>query len=486
MKTPTFTEPDQDLQFLASPNALYDYGHLFHFAEKLADAAREMQISQDHPLLICTESSDELVFLIAACYLLNLPFISVHPDIPEDDWNHITTTLNPAALFATSEVPSSSDIPLLSADAQWLSDTSAWNSVLFTLQKPDSVAGFFLTSGTTSRPKIVPVKRRQILFAAGASSQNFKPSKNRYWLLCLPLNHIGGISIILRSLLYNSAVYRIQQFDANEVRTFLSENRLFEAASLVPTMLIRLIEDPLFQVHRKVKALLLGGGPIGLELINRSVTRGIPIVTSYGMTETCAQIAANPMLNPSGIYTPKSSVGRIFSPNEVQIRDDSGKVVSQNEHGQIWLRGPQIFDGYAGETSAGFFDSDGWFNTGDYGHLNRNRQLFIENRRTDIVVTGGENVNVTRVEQILNLHSDVAESAVFGVPDAEWGQRLVAFVVTPDNDPGETTLKKHLKTSLRGFQVPKEIFRIDKLPKTSLGKLKRGALQGIYKKYKGR
>ena len=134
------------------------------------------------------------------------------------------------------------------------------------LPEPESIDdsqifGYFFTSGTTSKPKIVPLKRRQIKAAAKASAQNFKPDPNHFWLLCLPLNHIGGISIIIRSVIYDTAIYRLGNFHEEMVKEFLGENKRFQAASLVPTMLKRLLDDPLFKTHREFKSILLGGGP---------------------------------------------------------------------------------------------------------------------------------------------------------------------------------------------------------------------------------
>jgi o-succinylbenzoate---CoA ligase len=246
-------------------------------------------------------------------------------------------------------------------------------------------------------------------------------------------------------------------------------------------MLIRVLEDPLFQVHSGFKAILLGGGPISLDLINKSVTRGIPVVSSYGMTESCAQIAANAMLNPSGTYPPKASAGTVFPPNQIQIRDENGKIQPPLEQGQIWLKGPQIFDGYlVNELNKDVFDEEGWFNTGDFGHLNRNNQLFIENRRSDLIITGGENVNPLKVETALNELPHVVESAVIGIPDPKWGQRIVAFIIPGDHSFKEDQIRNDLQKKLQGFQIPKEFIEVSELPKSSIGKIKKVDLIRLY------
>ncbi|PWN06947.1 AMP-binding protein [Rhodohalobacter mucosus] len=482
---PEYHPPDPDLHFMASEHRIYDYTHLFHFALRLRERLADVEVSEKRPVLLFADSSDRLVFSIASLFLLNIPYLVLRRDMPSKDLDRVLEHIKPACILETGDSASTLSgthgLDVVQTETTWMEREAYWTPEKFTLADPGDIAGYFLTSGTTGSPKIVPLKRRQVLFAAFASESNVKPSPNAYWLLCLPLNHIGGISIIYRTLLYHSALFRMDRFDADAVRTFLSENPLFEAASLVPTMLMRLMEDHLFTTHADFKAILLGGGRIPPAFIDAAVTRGIPVVSSYGMTETCAQIAANPILRPSGTYYPKSSVGDIFPPNQIEIRNEEGKVLPAIEEGVIWLIGPQVFDGYTDESlNAGVFDDDGWFCTGDYGHLNRYKQLFIGSRRTDLIVTGGENVNPFYVESVLNGLKGVAESAVIGVPDPEWGQRVIAMVTGDKELTDPASLKKELGRKLYDFQVPKEIHIVKELPKTDLGKIKRSELQGIY------
>ena len=239
----------------------------------------------------------------------------------------------------------------------------------------------------------------------------------------------------------------------------------------------------MFQLHLDFKALLLGGGPITQELIERSLERGIPIVSSYGMTETCAQIAANPMLQAKGFYTPKKSVGTVFKPNEsTDQRSRIRRSGAPNESGEIWLKGPQVIDEYANpELTARSFDDDGWFKTGDIGHANRKGQLFLKNRRSDRIITGGENVDPLEIESALTHINGIAEAAVTGIPDAEWGQKVVAAVVLSDSKTIDLPSVIHsLKKQLSGYKIPKEFKVVDKLPKSTLGKIRRVELLKLF------
>jgi O-succinylbenzoic acid--CoA ligase len=275
----------------------------------------------------------------------------------------------------------------------------------------------------------------------------------------------------------------MKSFHPKMIMTFLNENKLFQAASLVPTMLRRLIEKPNFYTHNNFKAILLGGGPIDVGLVEKCRAKGIPLVPSYGMTETCAQIAANPILKPSGTYAPLKSAGTLFKHNAIQIRDEENKSVGINISGEIWLKGPQVFDGYLNKDNAEYFDSGGWFNTGDFGYLNAKNQLFIESRRSDLIVTGGENVSPFEVESELKKINSISEAAVIGLPDKEWGQKVVAVVVAKTEQSIDSEkIQQELKERITSFKVPKQIIQADSLPKTRTGKIVREKLPKLFEK----
>ncbi|MEX0894272.1 MAG: AMP-binding protein, partial [Balneolaceae bacterium] len=458
---PSYSLPHPELNFLASENRIYDYKNLYAFCNWFAGKLKKYTIDEEHPLALFSHSSDELVFTISACWLLRIPFIPISPKMSHPELQQLLEEIeSPVAVKDAKTRSRLRRIPGFTIPSKQLNREAEADPLLFSNRYPKKILGYFQTSGSTGTPKIVPILRRQVLFAAKSSAENFKPDENRYWLLCLPLNHVGGISIILRCLLYHAAIYRMSGYEAGKVAGYLSENKLFQVASLVPTMLKRLLQNTAFHVHGEFKAILLGGGPIHSILIEEAVKRGIPIVTSYGMTETFAQIVANPMLKPSGMYLPKSSVGKIFKPNEIQVRNDRGEVLPANEPGLIWLRGPQVFNGYLRQELTGkAFDKDRWFKTGDIGKLNRFQHLFIETRRTDLIITGGENVNPYEVEEALEKLEGIHEAAVIGIEDEEWGQRLVAFIhpsEPPDEDDDLNTekIRASLKKSLSGFKVP--------------------------------
>ncbi|MDZ7718947.1 MAG: AMP-binding protein [Balneolaceae bacterium] len=483
---PTFDLPKQNLTFLSTETENFTYKNLYQFCKRIQAQFKNIKPGAKEPLLIVADSSIETVFLIAASFLLKIPILPIHPETSTYEIESVLDQVKPSAVYMNknNSFELLNEYPQLELPEEAFRFDEQYESIELILDQPEQIAGYFLTSGSTGIPKIVPVKRRQVLFAASSSAQNFKPGNNKYWLLCLPLNHVGGINVIYRSVLYHSAIYLVASFEKEKIRELLQDKESFEVASMVPTMLVQLMEDSFFRVHFNFKAILLGGGPISMDLINRSLTRGLPIVCSYGMTETCAQIAANPMLRSGGMYIPKKSVGPVFEPNEIEIRNDKNVTVLYNESGHIWLKGPQIFDGYIEESiNQNYFDDEGWFYTGDYGHTNRKGQLFIENRRTDLILTGGENVNPVEVEEILNSFSSIQESAVVGIPDKKWGQKVTAFLVLKENSEelNKQEIEKGLRDSLRSYKMPKEFIIISKLPRTATQKIKRAELIRLYK-----
>jgi len=488
---PDFSAPrDSDL-FLGSSYGLHSYEDLQRFERFFLQFLYDFDHDFEKPVGFLANSTDTLVFAIAACWNLGLPIVPLDPKASQKELQTQIEAINPGLIFSSKELQAkiqhSNQVDIMQLDLS----RSLQIDVKLGYQAehynpstaPEDIFGYFFTSGTSGTPKIVPLKRRQMYFAAEASAQNFKPRLNHFWLLCLPLNHIGGISIILRSILYGSAIFRMKSFHPRMITTFLKENKLFQAASLVPTMLKRLLEISGFYVHNNFKAILLGGGPIDPDLIEECRNKGIPLVPSYGMTETCAQIAANPILKPSGKYGPMRSVGSIFSPNQIQIRDERQKLVGINNSGEIWLKGPQIFDGYLNQDNIQYFDEEGWFKTGDFGHLNANNQLFIESRRSDLIITGGENVSPFEVEAELEKIDPITEAAVIGLPDTQWGQKVVAVVVAKTNKTINTEkIQQELKKRITTFKVPKQIIQAENLPRTRTGKIVRSELSKYFEK----
>jgi o-succinylbenzoate---CoA ligase len=314
---------------------------------------------------------------------------------------------------------------------------------------PDEPHTLIYTSGTTGRPKAVALTYRNHEASAAASAWNLGVAPDDRWLCVLPLFHVGGLAILLRSAIYGTAAVLHERFDSEAVASTLAAGEA-SLVSLVPTMLRRLLGAG-FERAPALRAALVGGGPVPLDLLEWAAARKLPVVATYGMTETASQIAT---LAPEEAVRKRGTAGRPLPGVEVKTAGD----------GEILVRGPMV--------APGSIADDGWLHTGDRGSLDEEGYLHVEGRLDDVIVTGGENVAAREVEEALLTHPAVSDAAAIGVSDAEWGEAITAFVVL-SHPAQKDDLLAHCRERLAPFKVPKAIRPVDHLPRTATGKLLR-------------
>ncbi|HEY1597668.1 MAG TPA: o-succinylbenzoate--CoA ligase [Thermoleophilaceae bacterium] len=325
---------------------------------------------------------------------------------------------------------------------------------LRTRVEPDAEHSVIYTSGTTGTPTAVSLTHRNHTASALASAWNLGVDPEDRWLCVLPLFHVGGLAILLRSAIYGTAAVVHEGFDAGRVARALGAGEI-TVASLVPTMLRRLVEAGL-ETAPALRAVLLGGGPVPRDLLEWSTERGLPVLQTYGMTQTSSQIAT---LTASEAVQKTGSAGRPLPGVELSISDE----------GEILVRGEMV--------SPGALDpGDGRLHTGDRGRLDTEGFLWVEGRLTDVIVTGGENVACAEVERALEEHPAVVEAAVAGTPDREWGELVTAYVVLDGGELDEQALIAHCRERLAGYKVPRVLHVVDALPRNAAGKLLRREL----------
>ena len=309
---------------------------------------------------------------------------------------------------------------------------------------PAAVHTVLFTSGTTGEPKAVELTVGNQDAAAAASAAGIGSDSDDRWLCVLPLFHIAGLAILVRCARAGTTAVIQDGFDAERALDALSGVSL---VSLVATQLTRL-RDAGLEGPGGLRALLLGGGPIPSELLAWATERGIPARCTYGMTETCSQIV-------------------VTEPGELAGEPLPGAEIEIAARGQILVSGPLV--------ASGTLSPDGRLHTGDLGWFDRHGRLHVEGRLTDVIVTGGENVAPPAVEAVLSAHPSVADAAVTGLPDPEWGEAVTAFVVerAPVSD---YELLGFCRERLAGYQVPKKVIRVDALPRGAGGKLLRDRL----------
>jgi O-succinylbenzoic acid--CoA ligase len=339
----------------------------------------------------------------------------------------------------------------------------------------DATLAVLFTSGTSGRAKGACLSWGNFLGSARGADECLGPVVGERWLAALPLYHVGGLSILTRSVLFGGPVRLQERFDPATISDELDTGTV-AAVSLVPTMLSRLLE------HRGarpapegLKLVLLGGAAASPRLLRRAQEAGWPVRATYGLTEATSQVATA----DAGIGDDEPAL-RPLPCVEVRIACDASDA-SAREAGEILLRGATVMQGYthdADATQAAV--RDGWLHTGDIGYLEEGGGLRVLDRRDDLIVSGGENVYPAQVEAVLAGHPDVTEAGVAGVADGDLGARVVAWVVRRDGSGTEgADLDAFCRDHLAGYQCPREFRFVKTLPRNAAGKLLRRRLQEL-------
>ena len=341
----------------------------------------------------------------------------------------------------------------------------------------DDLLAIIYTSGTTGRPKGAMLTVGNFWWSAMGSALNLGVLPNDRWLACMPLFHVGGLSILLRAAIYGITAEVHDGFDERLVNDAI-DNEGVTIVSVVATMLQRMLAERGGRGYpATLRCVLLGGGPAPRALLERCAAQSIPVMQTYGLTETASQVAT---LVPDDALRKLGSAGRPLYPSEVRIAPRDGGASSDGT-GEILVRGPTVMAGYAGrpEESARTI-VDGWLHTGDVGRLDDEGFLYVLDRRDDLIISGGENVYPAEVESALLAHPSVVEAGVVGAPDEQWGQRVVAVVRLAEGaapHPSVDELRDHCRMQLASYKVPSEVRVVgEPLPRTASGKLKRGEL----------
>ena len=374
---------------------------------------------------------------MARLVALDMPASQIFVDQVQRAWSN-----GDAVLPIDQRLPPAGKKLLLDAMApSEVIDASATSSSLPNgrpLQEGDALV--IASSGSTGSPKGIIHTHSSLLAGAQASASRLQLTTNDHWLVCIPVSHVGGFSVITRALHTGAALTLHPTFDATAVQEASTHG--VTHTSLVATALAR-IDTSLF------RTILLGGS---------SAPNNLPsnVITTYGMTETGGGVVYNGM--------PLDNV--------------EAKIVE----GEIHLRCPMLMRAYRDDQA--MIPNDGWYSTGDMGAINDRGTVSVYGRKTDMIITGGENVWPSVVENCLASHPTVDEVVVRSAPDATWGQRVVAYVVLNDSlDASDATLlsnlREHVKQTLPAFCAPQQVIVLTQIPRTSLGKVDLQALQII-------
>jgi len=349
---------------------------------------------------------------------------------------------------------------------------------------PDEIAILLFTSGTTGVPKAAVLRHKHMVSYILGSVEFMAAAPEDAALVSVPPYHVAGTAAVLSSLYAGRRIVQLPGFAA-EAWLKTADEAGVTHAFVVPTMLARIVaamEEKGLPAPSALRSLAYGGGKMPLPVIERAMGHfpDVAFTNAYGLTETSSTIAVlgpaeHRAAHASADEAARRRLGSAGLPLpgvEVEIRDEDGKAVAAGQRGEIFVRGEQVSGEYLGRGSQ--LVAGGWFPTHDGGYLDEEGYLFVEGRIDDVIVRGGENLSPGEIEDVLHAHPAVADCAVVGIPDEQWGEAVAAAVVLKDGAQADTAeLQAWVKQHLRSSRVPEQIRFDSELPYNETGKLLR-------------
>ena len=431
----------------------------------VVNVATRLQTLSDTRIAIVSDNSVTMaVYLLAAMLVRKeVLLLNVHLTAGEIENQlcqlHITTVLH--STKRCGQVPKS--VTSMEFESMESMLHNGEQDIFDWIVNDNDIAAIMNTSATTGQFKSVPLRWSQIKAHVQASQEVLGRSEQDNWLMVLPLFHVSGLSILMRSLYNGTAMTIMESYDEEQVLQCIHDGRI-NMMSLVPTILKNL--EPRI-IHHQLRVILLGGEFIPRPLVDACVEKQLPIYKTYGMTETFSQSVTMPvLLNLNKL----DSVGKPLPGMTVHIVNPDVDGV-----GEIHLNGPMVMRGYINREPI-----HGDFNTDDMGYVDEDGFLYILNRRTDLIISGGENIYPKEIEDTVYAMQGVKECAVIPVADTKWGQVPALFVAFDDIDALGTDLKMivrdYISSKLAKYKVPKYITIMDALPRNGTGKIMRKSL----------
>ena len=439
----------------------YTYNDIYR---GVVHVARKLELLGASRIAILSDNSVTMAIYVLATMVVHkeLLLLNVHLK-PKEIKNQlaqldVTTVLN--SVERREQFPNSISTIVFESLEHILSDVEADDTFDWTFEDRD-IAAIMNTSATTGQFKSVPLRWGQIRAHVQASKEVLGKTEQDNWLIVLPLFHVSGLSILLRSLYNGTAVTILPKYDEAQVLKLI-ESENINMMSLVPTILTQL--EPSI-THHKLRVILLGGEFIPMALIDACEKKSLPIYKTYGMTETFSQSVTFSVLD----YPHKrDSVGKPLPGMQVRIDNSDADGV-----GEIHLTGPMVMTGYIDKEP---IDSD--LNTDDIGYVDEDGFVYILNRRKDLIISGGENIYPKELEDLVYTLPSVKECAVVPVPDPKWGQVPALFVAFHDGESMTAdAILSFMTKSLAKYKVPKYVKILPALPRNGTGKIVRNELR---------
>jgi malonyl-CoA/methylmalonyl-CoA synthetase len=470
----------------------YSYADIDQESARLANYLGQLGACVGDRISVQVEKSPQAVCLYLACLRAGFVFHPLNPAYQASELDYFLNNAEPSVVICDSDKLDSlrpivdaaniSHLLTLNADGTGgLIDDSRTCSAEFACvnRTDDDTAALLYSSGTTGVPKGIMLSHRNLASNARALVEAWGFNREDRLLHALPIFHVHGLFVGLGCVLMSGASMRwLPSFNSTSAVKYLPECTVLMG---VPTYYTRLLADPTFtrDVTDNIRLFVSGSAPLLEETFAQFEQRTEQhILERYGMTETNMN-SSNPLI---GERRP-GTVGPPLPGVEIRIVDENNTRVADGEIGNLQVRGPNVFRGYwkLPEKTAEDFTDDGYFNTGDKGKIDGQGYVAIVGRSKDVVITGGLNVYPKEVELVIDTIHGVKESAVIGVPHVDFGEAVVAIVVTEsEGSVNESTIISHAKSQMANFKVPKRVVLVNELPRNAMGKVQKNLLRSEY------
>lgn len=460
-----------DRPALSGTEGKWTFKELFDEANRIARQLHSAGIRPGDRVALLGRSTEETVLFIHACWLLGTEIVCLNTRLSPEELHWQVHDAEARLVIADDGI----QINIQGVERLSYSAVRQTEEARFPLKEyweEDDTLSIMYTSGTTGNPKGVRQTAGNHTSSALASVLNLGLREKDSWLNMMPLFHISGLSILIRSVIYGMETVLYEKFDAREAALQISRGRVTSMSVVALTLdqIITVMETEKLLAHSDFRTMLVGGGPVPLHFLERAKSRGLPILQTYGMTETCSQTAT---LSKEEAERKVGSAGKPLFFNQIKIKG----AAEPGEVGEVLVKGPHVTPGYIGShCDKSPLTADGWLTTGDAGYVDEEGYLFIVDRRADLIISGGENIYPAEIENVLVAHPSVKEAGVCAKDDEKWGQVPVAFLVTSGPVTKEELLD-YCALHLARYKTPKEIHFIEQLPRNASNKLMRFELK---------
>ncbi|MEH7074661.1 o-succinylbenzoate--CoA ligase [Neobacillus drentensis] len=480
LKKRAFLTPERPAVYFQDQVVTFE--QLYERSYQVAGKLQGLGVQKDHYVAVLLKNDIDTVVILFALQLLGVRSVILNNRLSPTEltWqmtdSKVVSLILDDAFIEIKEIVSR-QIPSLNTltKTKIFSCVANVPNILEEISLSD-ICTIMYTSGTTGNPKGVIQTYGNHWWSAVGSALNLGYMDEDCWLCSVPLFHISGFSILMRCVIYGMPIVLHERFDEEKAIDDIQEKKV-TIMSIVGTALTRIVEA--LQERRlptHFRCMLLGGGPAPLPLLKACVEKDIPVFQTYGMTESSSQIVT---LAPEYSLKKLGSAGKPLFPSQIQIVNEENCVAPAGVPGEIVIKGPNVTPGYLfrPEVSKEKFNN-GWFHTGDIGYLDEAGFLYVLDRRSDLIISGGENIYPAELEAVLLSHPEVSEAGVTSAEHAVWVQVPIAFIVKREEaNLSEEELEQYCHHHLAKYKVPKAFYFVQELPRNASKKLLRRTLR---------